>query len=124
MHQRLDLLIFLQQNNIPCFFTEPYYCELDRDVNVGFGIDYSSSSQIKIGEGSSAEAQGLKTGDYIFSINKKNVLVEDGYMITRLLSKSGSNVEIGVVRPKNIDANLCKSISFMIVRSCFNVSIS
>ena len=32
-------------------------------------------------------------------------------MIKRILRESGSSVEIAVVRPKNTDVNLCKSIS-------------
>ena len=58
--------------------------------------------------GSSADVQGLKKGDYIFSINTKNVLEEESNVILRILREGGSSVKIGVMRPKNIDANLCK----------------
>ena len=103
---------------MPLFFTEPYYCTLDQNVNDSrkygiFGIYWDDETyKIRIAKGSSADVQGLKDGDYIFSINKKNVLGEDLQTISRKLRESGSYVEIGVVRPKTIDANLCKYLCY------------
>ena len=58
--------------------------------------------------GSSADLQGLKQNDQIFSINNINVIAEDNTELERLLKDSGSSVEIGVVRPKTFDTNLSK----------------
>ena len=65
---------------------------------------------ISIDPGSSADVQGLRKGDYIFSINKKNVLGEDQEVIIQVLEECGLSVEIGVVRPKTIDSNLSKCL--------------
>ena len=57
---------------------------------------------------SSADKQGLKEDDYIFSINKTNVVGESNKVMEGLLRNSGSSVEIGVLKPKKFDANLRK----------------
>ena len=63
-----------------------------------------------VAEGSPADIHGLKKGDLILSINKENVFEENPEVIRQILKESGSSVEIGVVRSKYIDANLCKSL--------------
>ena len=58
---------------------------------------------------SSADLQGLKRYDTIFSINKINVLGKGGDAIKELLKrKTLTSVEIGVMRPMTIDSSLCK----------------
>ena len=55
------------------------------------------------------DLQGLREGDYIFSINKKNVLGQHQTVILQLLTEVQSSVEIGLVRPTTNDSNLCES---------------
>ena len=59
-------------------------------------------------KGSSADQQGIKEYDHMFSINKMNVVGESHEVIEGLLRNSGSSVEIGVLKPKKFDPNLRK----------------
>ena len=75
------------------------------------GLELSSYFDGRIDDvkkGSSADQQGLKEYDHIFSINKTNVVGESYKVLEGLLRNSGSSVEIGVLKPKKFDANLRK----------------
>ena len=75
----------------------------------------------EIAKGSSADQQGIKANDHIFSINKKDVLGEGNEILESLLQDSADSVEIGVLKPKKFDAQLCKHsiclIDFVISRN-------
>ena len=59
-------------------------------------------------KGSSADEQGIKKYDHIFSINKINVVGESHKVMEGLLRNSGPSVDFGVLRPKKFDASLRK----------------
>ena len=69
-------------------------------------LDYGYGGTIEeIRKGSSADEQGIKENDYIFSIHKINNVGESHGVIGGLLQNSGSSVEIGVLKPKKFDPN-------------------
>ena len=93
------------------FFTVSHFCTLDRGDQLGFGLDMITDlGQLdNVVKNSSADLQGLKRYDTIFSINKINVLGEHGDAIKRRLKQLDlTSVEIGAMRPVTIDSSLCK----------------
>ena len=88
-------------------FAEPHFYTLVKGVEDRFGIDFHHKGEIReIVAGSPADQHGIKDGDYLFSINKVNVIGEPREVFESLLQKSGSTVEIGVLKPKEFDTNL------------------
>ena len=92
-------------------FSEAYFCTLVRGTDGEYGLDLNHNTDGHIHDvkkGSSADQQGIKQYDHMFSINKMNVVGEGHEVIEGLLRNSGSSVEIGVLKPKKFDANLRK----------------
>ena len=88
-------------------FSEPRFYTLVKGVDDHFGIEFYSRGNIRnIVAGSPVDQHGLKESDYLFSINKVNVIGEPKEVLESLLQKSGSTVEIGVLKPKEFDPNL------------------
>ena len=88
-----------------------HFCTLVRGDERGFGLDMITDlGQLdNVVKDSSADLQGLKRYDTIFSINKINVLGRGGDAIKEILKrKELTSVEIGVMRPVTIDLSLCK----------------
>ena len=92
-------------------FSEAYFCTLVRGTDGEYGLRLDDDWDGRIGaikEGSSADQQGIKENDCIFSIDKINVFGKRHRVIGGLLQDSGSSVEIGVLKPKKFDPNLRK----------------
>ena len=87
--------------------TVPYYCTLTRGADGKFGLNLFLSGKImSVVKDSSADVNGLKKLEQIFSINKRNVLGEDGVFMENMLKASHSSVEIGVLRPDEYMAGI------------------
>ena len=91
--------------------TEPHYFLIRRPNNGMLGIIQTTGTIVGLEEAPSdwMSMREMQTNDQIFSINNRNVLGEETYIIHGALQGGGKTLEIGVLRPKQFDSNTCKS---------------
>ena len=91
--------------------TEPHHFLIKRPKNGMLGIIQTTGRIVGLERALSdwMTMREMRTNDQIFSIDNKNVLGEETYIVHGALQGGGMTLRIGVLRPKQFDSNTCKS---------------